>query len=127
MKPRITCCRRNFRPRQRRSRSRAQAAASAVVGLRRMVLAKAIFMERFRTLSRTTECESILGVVAPGRVPVSPARSLFSSPPFLFPLSTNVERGPGGEAKRGEGARWMSLKVESGPGAEAEHGERVRG
>src|SRR6266568_5695352 len=135
MNPRTTCCRRNLRPRHRRLRRSAQAAASASVGSWRLPFAIATFKARF-VISSHLENPAKVAVAAVTRVPVSIASAPFPALPHQSsPLSTNVERGIGGEAnvERGIGGEANvergiggEANVESGIGGEAETRTGVR-
>src|SRR5882762_9025954 len=105
MNPRITCCRRNLRPRHRRLRSKVQAAASAAVGSWRLLLANATFTERFRISSHPPDRPKLAVARRGPRTRFNLLEPFFRSEmEKSSPLSTNVERGTGGEAERGEGA-----------------------
>src|SRR5882724_7916046 len=96
MNPRITCCRRNLRPRHRRLRNSAQAAASAAVGSWRLLLANATFTERFRISSNPPDRPKASGREARSAYP-------FQSLGTVFPFRNGEIVPPLHE--RGEGDR----------------------
>src|SRR6266513_5430155 len=110
MKPRITYCRRNLSLRHRRLRRSAQAAASAAVGSWRVAFASATFKDRFRISSSP---HSLVKVPVARR---DPGTDFDRTGPFFCaasrasPLSTNVERGTGGEDKTWRGGQGVRTK-----------------